>query len=317
MSATKVLFFLKFPYYCSNFFDTFLSLNMKSFLYVLFSLFVLLPSKSLQAQVSVWQESQSKMKSLKQKKDKQQSHLREWKNYIEKEAATSDYHYALSVGARLNTNGWSGGLYFLKQKDAGKQILWELHVSEIKHEKETKQENTKTVFKNLGKGRPYIFGKSNSVYTLQLGYGRQQLLFPALLDGNLSVSLRYATGPGLAFLKPYYLELIYIKPGTADEVELRSEKYSADNARRFLEAGNIHGADKWGKGLGETKIIPGLFGELAFVLEPDKPKTFIQTITFGGKAAIYTKPLEIMADRKAYRYQLSLFVGLAIGGRWK
>jgi len=317
MSATKVLFFLKFPYYCSDFFDAFLSLNMKSFLYVLFFLFVLLPSKPLQAQVSVWQESQSKMQNLKRKKDKQQSRFREWKNYIEKEAATSDYHYALSIGARLNTNGWGGGLYFLKQKSTGSQTLWELHFSEIKHEKETKQENTKTVFKNLGKGKPYIFGKINNVYTLQLGYGRQQLLLPALLDGNLSVSLRYAAGPGLAFLKPYYLDLIYLKPGTVSDGYTQSEKYSNDNARRFLEAGNIYGTSKWGKSLGETKLIPGLFGELAFVLEPDKPKAFIQTITFGGKAAIYAKALTIMADQKAYRYQLSLFVGLAIGGRWK
>lgn len=135
------------------------------------------------------------MQSLKQEKDKEKSRFREWKNYIEKEATTTDYNYALSIGARLNTNGWSGGLYFLKQKNAGKQILWELHVSEIKHEKEIKQEHTETSFKNLGKGRPYIFGKINNVYSLQLGYGRQQSLLPALLDGNLSVSLRYAAGP--------------------------------------------------------------------------------------------------------------------------
>ncbi|HVX01407.1 MAG TPA: hypothetical protein VHA52_13370 [Candidatus Babeliaceae bacterium] len=258
----------------------------------------------LQAQVSVWKESKSKM----------QNHFREWKAYIEKEAATSDYHYALSIGARLNTNGWSGGLYFLNQESAGIQILWELHFSEIKQEKETKQENTKTAFTNLGKGKPYIFGKLNNVYILQFDYGRQQLLLPALLDGNLSVSLRYTAGPGLAFLKPYYLELVYLKPGTVSDGYTQSEKYSSDNARRFLEAGKIYGASKWRKGLGETKLIPGLFGELAFALEQDKPKAFIQTITFGGNAAIYTKPLAIMADQKDYRYQLSLFVGLAIGG---
>ncbi|HET8573937.1 MAG TPA: hypothetical protein VFL76_08705 [Edaphocola sp.] len=257
------------------------------------------------------------MQSLEQKKDRQQSRFREWKNYIEKEAATPGYHYAMSIGARLNTDGWSGGLYFLKRQEAGKQILWELHFSGIRQEKETKQENRETLFKNLGKGRPYIFGKINNVYTLQLGYGRQQLLLPALLDGNLSASLRYAAGPGLAFLKPYYLELMYLKPGTVSDGYTRSEKYSDENARLFLEAGDIYGADKWAKGLGETKLVPGLFGGLAFVLEPGKPKAFVQAIAFGGRAAIYTKPLEIMADRKAYRYQLSLFVGLAIGGRWQ
>lgn len=290
---------------------------MKFCLYSLLFLFVFIFSKPSWAQVSVWQESKSTMQSLKQKKDKGQSRFREWKDYIQKEATTTDYNDALSIGARLNTNGWSGGLYFLKQKGAGQQALWELHFSEIKHEKETKQENTETIFKDLGKGKPYIFGKINNVYTLQLGYGREQLLLPALLDGNLSMAFRYAAGPATAFLKPYYLELIYLNTGSTGGVYTQSEKYSAGNAQRFLDAGDIQGADKWSKGLGQTKLIPGLFGELAFVLEPDKPKAFIETITFGGNAAVYTKPLVIMADRKADQYQLSLFVGLEIGGRWK
>lgn len=257
------------------------------------------------------------MQSLKQEKDRRQNRFREWKDYIEKEAVATDYNYALSIGARLNTNGWSGGLYFLKHEGAGKQVLWELHFSEIKQEKETKQENTETVFKNLGKGKPYIFGKVNNVYTLQLGYGRQQLLLPALLDGNLSAGIRYAAGPALALLKPYYLDLIYVEYHPDEIAHIQTEKYTANNADKFLNPGYINGAAKWRKGLSEIKPIPGLFGEVAFVLEPDKPKAFIQTITFGGNAAIYTKPVEIMADRKAYRYQLSLFVGLAVGGRWK
>lgn len=317
MSPTKVLFFLKFPYYCGIFFDVFPSLFMISFRYILLSFFMIIAANSVWAQVSVWEESKAKMESLKQKKEKQQSRFQDWKAHITKEATTSDYKYALSIGARLNTNGWSCGLYFGKQKGAGRQVLWELHFSEIKQEKETKQENREPVLKELGKGRPYIFGKINHVYTLQLGYGRQQMLLPALLDGNLSVGFRYAIGPAVALSKPYYLDLIYGILQPDENPHIQTEKYAPDNAEKFLHPGYIHGAAKWSKGLEETKLTPGLFGELAFFVEPDKPKAFIQTITFGGKAAIYSKPLEIMADKKAYRYQLSLFVGLSVGGRWK
>jgi hypothetical protein len=269
------------------------------------------------AQHSVWQGGKEKMNDLKAKGRKQESKFRQWKKYIEDWGLDPNYNYSLALGARLNTNGWSGGIYYQKQLSAGKHVLWELHFSEIKHEKETKQENNAAPVPGLGKYTPFIFGKINNVYTLQLGYGRQQMLLPALLDGNLSVGFRYAVGPALALLKPYYLDVITTQYKPDYKIYEESERYDANNPGSFLKAANILGAAKWSKGLKETKFVPGLFGELAFVLEPDKPKAFVKTITIGGNAAFYAKPLEIMADRKAYRYQLSLFVGLAVGKRWK
>src|SRR5699024_9795274 len=117
----------------------------------------------------------------------------------------------------------------------------------------------------------------NNVYTLQLGYGRQQLLLPALLDGNLSVGVRYAAGPAVALSKPYYLDLIYLDFQPKASAHIQTEKYNPENVEKFLNPGYIHGAARWSKGLGETKITPGIFGELAFVLEPDKPKAFVKT----------------------------------------
>jgi len=54
-----------------------------------------------------------------------------------------------------------------------------------------------------------------------------------------------------------------------------------------------------------------------FDAEPEKPKAFVKTITIGGNAAFYSSKIEIMADRKAYPYQASFFVGLALGKRWQ
>src|SRR5690242_6400931 len=73
-----------------------------------------------------------------------------------------------------------------------------------------KQEGQKSSYNDLGKTSPYIFGKINNAYTLQLGFGKEQMRFPALMDGNMSVSIRYLAGPSLAMLKPYYLKLIYV-----------------------------------------------------------------------------------------------------------
>lgn len=269
------------------------------------------------AQQALWEGGKEKMQSAKEKGRQKLSAVRKWKNHIQEWGLDSNYTYALSVGARLHTNGWAGGVYYRTQLSPGRKALWSLHVGEIKHEQEAKQQRTGNTYAGLGEHTPFIYGKVNNAYTVQLAYGREQLLLPALLDGNLSLSIRYAAGPALAFLKPYYLDLVYIDYVPEETAYLRTERYGAGNADKFLQSGAILGSAAWGKGLGEMKYIPGLFAELAFVVEPDKNKSFIQTITIGGNAAFYSSKLEIMAERKAYPYQASFFVGFALGKRWK
>lgn len=269
------------------------------------------------AQQSVWEGSKDQLEQVKENGKKKISKLKQWKDHVAAWGLDSNYNYALSLSGRLNTNGWSGGITYTRQTAAGKKTLWQLHFSELRHEKEVKQQRTDNTFSYLGKSAPYIFGKINNAYTLQLGYGREQTLLPALLDGNISLGLRYSAGPALALLKPYYLNLIYVEYLPEEVAHIQTEKYSESNADKFLQPGSIQGKASWKKGLGEMKYIPGAFAELAFVLEPGKPKGFIQTITIGGNAAFYTSKLEVMAERKAYNYQASFFVGLALGKHWK
>jgi hypothetical protein len=284
---------------------------------VLLILALVLRSGISRAQQSIWEGGKEKMLSTKEKGQKKISQVQQWKNHIQQWGLDSNYNHALSLSARLNTNGWSGGIYYLKQLSAGKKAVWQLHFSELKHEKEVKQQRSDNRYSHLGKNTAYILGKMNNAYTLQLGYGREQMLFPALIDGNLSVSLRYVAGASLAVLKPYYLNLIYVEYTPEEKSYSRSEKYTPANADHSLRSAYILGSDKWSKGLGEMKYIPGVFAELAFAIEPEKPKSFVKTITIGGNAAFYASKIEIMAERKAYPYQASFFVGLALGKRWR
>jgi len=266
---------------------------------------------------SVWDGSKEKLEQVKEQGRSKVSKVKQWKQYIQEWGLDPNYDHALSLAGRLKTNGWSGGLCYLNQKKAGKKVLWQLWFSEIKHEKETRQQQTRDLYPGLGRHNAYTFGKINNAYTIQLGYGREQMLLPALLDGNLSVSMRYTAGPALALLKPYYLDLIYVDYSPEPVAHVQTERYSAANAELFLQPGFIQGGSKWNKGLGEIKYIPGVFAELTFAIEPEEPKSFIKTILIGGNAAFYASKIEIMAERKAYPYQASFFVGLALGKRWK
>lgn len=276
----------------------------------------MIPLKSI-AQKSIWDEDKQAGKKTTGKITKDISRVKKWGNHIKERGLANDYDHELLAGGRLNSNGWSGGVYYFTKKKTGTYNFWQLHFSEIKHEKQIKQQPVKNNYPDLGAATSFVFGKVNNLYTLQLGFGQEQLLLPGVVEGNLSVSFRYNIGASLAMLKPYYLNLIkvnYTQP--APVATIREAKYSDSTAELFLSPQFIHGADKWSKGIGETKLVPGLYAEAAFVIVPN-PKGFIEVITLGANGAFYTKQLTIMAERPAHPYQVSLFAGLAIGKRWK
>lgn len=244
--------------------------------------------------------------------------IKDYKEHLQQWGLDPNYNHEVLVGGKVNTDGWSGSAYYLKRKGKLSNSLWQLQFSEIKHEKQIKQQGTNTAFPQLGNAGPYIFGKINNLYTLQLSYGREKLLLPDVLEGNISISFRYSGGLSLAMLKPYYLKLIYVdytQPG--DPATLKEERYTSSTSDHFLNSGDVLTASKWSKGLNEIQYVPGLFAEGCFAITPSKSKSFIQVITLGANVAYYSKQLPIMADQKAYSYQASLFAGLAFGKRWK
>ena len=269
------------------------------------------------SQPSIWQNSSSKLNEAKESGSRQISKLKNWKKNISEWGLDSNYRHSLLLGVRLNTDGWSSGLSYLRYNSPGTKVLWELRFSGLQHEKEVKQQRRDVTYRYLARNSPYSLGKINNVYTLQLAYGREQMLFPALIDGNLSLSLRYAAGPALALLKPYYLNLLYVTYTPQEHAYSQSEHFTKENGDKFLNPAHILGSDKWSKGLGETRLIPGLFAELAIALEPGRPESFVRTITIGANAAVYTSKIEMMAERKAYTYQACFFVGLSFGKRWR
>lgn len=271
----------------------------------------------LNAQQSIWDGGKERMANLKENGTKKASQVQQWRKHVQEWGLEKDFNHSLSLGVRLNTNGWSGLAYYLKQKYAGKKQVWQLQLSGILHEKEVKQQRTGNTYNYLTKNTAYSLGKIYNAYTLQLGYGQEQMLFPALLDGNLSLGLKYCAGPAVALLKPYYLKLLFVEYTPTETAYSQSESFSPENAAHFLNPSYILGSEKWSKGLGETRLIPGLFTELSIVLEPEKPKSFLKTITIGGNVAFYTSKIELMAERKAYAYQAHFFIGLAFGKRWK
>lgn len=265
----------------------------------------------------VWSQAQGKAARARQSAEKGKGKLKQWKEHVERNGLDPSLRYQLAIGGKLNSNGWSGNIQYLKRIDKVQSHLWQLSFSEIKHEKQIKQQRAQPAYAYLGEPSPFIYGKINNVYTLQAGYGRERLLLPGIVENNLSVSFRYSGGVSIALLKPYYLRLIDIdRSDPGDKGELVLQQY-ANNPELFLNEQYIMGASEWKRGLNETKLTPGVYGEAAFAIEPAKNKFFVQTITIGASVAYYTKALPIMAELKATTLQTCVFAGLNLGKRWK
>lgn len=270
------------------------------------------------AQTGVWNSGNSLKASVGKSTAGLKNKLKNYKQHLQEWVLDPNFNHELLLGGKVNTDGWSGSIYYLKRRNKLTNNLWQLHFSEIKHEKQIKQQGTNKAFPQLGNAGPYVFGKTNNLYTLQLGYGREKLLLPDVLEGNISVSFRYSGGLSLAMLKPYYLKLIYVDyTQPINPATLKEEKYSSTNSDHFLNSGDVLAASKWSKGLDEIQYVPGFFVEACFVITPSKSNSFIQVVTLGANIAYYSNDLPIMADQRAYPYHASLFAGLGIGKRWK
>jgi len=261
----------------------------------------------------IWDKPKDTKRKAAGKLDRDKNSLKKIKEHAERWGHADKYVHQVALGGRLNSNGWSGCLYYLKKTGDVSHDVWALSFSEIKHEKQVKQQRNPDAFAGLGEATPFVYGKVHNLYTLQLGYARELLLLPGVVEDNLSVSFRFGGGFNLAMLKPYYLKVVYPRP----ELHVEEISYTDSTAEMFLKKGNILGGSKWGKGLDETRLVPGAYAEAAFVVEPAKSKYLVQTITIGANFAFYSQSLPIMAKVEAFPWQGSLFVGLALGKRWK
>ncbi|RQO31103.1 hypothetical protein DBR32_10385 [Taibaiella sp. KBW10] len=266
------------------------------------------------AQEKVWQTVQQQKGTLQKAKNKQVSKAKGWTNHLKQWGTDSSYTRAIFVGVQLHTNGWSGEVCYLLNKEKAHQTTIRLQFGEIRQEKEIRQQRKGTVYRDLGAFKPYALGKLNKAYTLQLGIGKEYIVFPALLQDQISLKLGMEAGMALALVKPVYLNLIRVDP--AQQAYASSEKYTEQNKNLFLSPNNILGADKWSHGLKELNYIPGIYLAPKIIFAPDRNTSFVQKFTIGANVAYYLKEIPIMAQNKNTHWQASFFVGLSLGKRW-
>jgi hypothetical protein len=207
-------------------------------------------------------------------------------------------------GLQLRTNGY--GFFFEKgkMKSQLKTMVYGIEFNEIKHPKEDKLPNGTGGFSF---GNPYVYGKINNFYQLQLGFGQQRILGQKGNKNGVAVSWVYKGGLSVGLLRPYYIEV-------DDNGVNRTIKYSEADSTLFV-TGFIIGGGGLGKGWSEMKIKPGVFAKTALRYDFGRFNEVVSGVEIGVSAEFYSGKIPIMLFQKEKQFFYQGHIAVMFGHR--
>ena len=236
------------------------------------------------------------------------------------------YNKEFTVDVKLHTNGFALGVNIGRLKSYYHTRFFNIELGEIKHPKEFRQSFDFQVPNTSKVSRAFIFGKQNNFLVLRGGVGEKRYFSEKDKRRGLAVGVSYEVGPSLGFLKPYYLELIHILGPDSEETnrdyEIRSEKFSEENADLFLGINSIYGSSGFTKGLSELSLMPGAHAKFAVHFDWGAFDEFVKAVEAGVMVDVYARKVPIMVeselvtDAENRPFFVNLYLNLQLGKRW-
>lgn len=224
------------------------------------------------------------------------------------------YNREFAAGLRLHTNGFAIGGNVGRLKTYYLTKFTHFEFGEIKHPKEVRQsfDTPSTINGRISKA--FKYGKQNNLFVLRAGIGAKKYFSEKAKHKGVAVGMAYEIGGTLGLLKPYYLEL------RAGEGKFAvSTRYSEENAERFLDIWQIHGASSWTKGIGEISFLPGAHAKFAMHFDWGAFDEYVKSLEGGIMVDAFARKAPIMVEvggAENSRVFVNLFLHLQFGKRW-
>jgi len=227
------------------------------------------------------------------------------------------YEREFSVGARLNTDGWSGFLEKGYRSSRTKVTFFQFEFAEKKDPKEDKKSGAIKGVDQYGfvySEKPYIYGKQNNFYQVKIGIGQQRLIGGKANKNGVLVNAFYYGGLSIGLLKPYYVNAI----DPVDGVTVRTIKYgeSVEYNQAFLDRDKIIGGGGFGKGWGEVSVAPGVHAKTGLRFDWARFNEVVSALEVGVNAEYYTKDVAIMVSNDPKKFFFNAYIALQFGKRW-
>ena len=211
------------------------------------------------------------------------------------------YKKHFAVGLKLTTDGY--GISFEKgyAKSVKSATLYQLEISERKHQKEEKQTNTSAPTS------PIIYGKINYFYPVKLGIQKQFLLGNKSNKNGVSITANVGGGLSLGLLRAYEVEVE--KNGERTFVRFESKDSS------LFRNGPHLGGPNLGKGWNHLKFTPGLYVKPGLRFDYGRYNDLVAAIEVGLAAEFYSKKIPQMMDNKYKQFFFSAYFTILFGKR--
>jgi len=243
-------------------------------------------------------------KAQEQKKQEHKQHITDLIKREEEGALI--YNKQTAFGFKLNTDGWTVLYEHGKYKTITTTNTWFFEIGERKSKKEEKI--TPTDLSGFPVGNPFIYGKQNTFYSVNIGFGQQRLIGGKGTKNGVAVSAIYGGGFSAGLLKPYYVTII--DPATH---QTRDVKYQGPGDTLFLYY-PISGAG-FTKGFGEIKFTPGVVAHLGLRFDYGRYNELLSALEIGVSAEYYTKDMPIMVDAETKKFFYNAYVAIEFGKR--
>lgn len=210
------------------------------------------------------------------------------------------------------------GVKRAKIKAYNKSSFYTIYLGDIRHSREERT-NFELISPNNQVSRPFVYGKQNQLYALRVGFGNRTYLSEKAKQRGVAMGYSWEIGPTLGLLKPYYLE---VRAGDVNEIRIEEITYSEENKNLFLDQRNIFGASIWGKGLDETKLIPGVHGRASVHFGFGAYDEMAKSFEVGIQGDFFFRDAPIMVESDLTpgvtnsNLHISFFMQMQLGRRW-
>ncbi len=211
------------------------------------------------------------------------------------------YKKQSAFAVKLTSDGYGAFFEIGRAKSVKKAILYQIEISERKHQKEEKQTNPSSPT------APLIYGKLNYFYPVKLGIQQQILLGNKSNKNGVSVSGNLGGGICIGFLRPYEVEVD--KAGQKTFV-----RYDSPDSLLFVN-GPYYGGPNFGTGWNHLKITPGIYIKPALRFDYGKLNEIVSALEVGLNAEFYSKKIPQMLRNKQKQFFFSAYMAILFGKR--
>jgi hypothetical protein len=211
---------------------------------------------------------------------------------------------------RLQTHGWwTIGMRYGRIKTYYKTSFYEFNLGELRHPKETARASE---FSGLGDNPfgTYVFGKQNKAFVLRAGIGKKRYYSEKAVQKGVALSVNYAFGANLLFLKPYYLTLRSQDLPSGIDV-----RYSPETAKDFLDVSKIEDNAAFFVGINQISVLPGGYARAGLQIDGAISDKTISALEVGMQVDIFPKRIPIMVSEQNRAYFLNFYLSLQFGKR--